>query len=234
MIAARAALLATMLLAAPAAAAEFDLEATTDLRRNGLSWSAGRPALVGRGSVNLGQGLSFDTGLAGLRGSPRHGGADLLAEASLRYTHQAGPWRLWGGIYGLGFAGASDQNYAQLRAGTAFGIGPLDLSVAADWAPPQRAIGGSNLHVGAYARAGLTGTPLTLMAGIGRSTGSDDSCGRARRLRPCGNYSDFLVEADYVLGAVTFGASATATTIDTGCSAADAGTRLLFRAAIGF
>jgi hypothetical protein len=234
MIAARAAVLAIALLAVPVAAADFDLEATTDLRRNGLSWSAGRPTLVGRGSVALGDGLSINAGIAGLRGSARHGGADLLAEASLRYTHQAGPWRLWGGIHGLGFAGASGQNYAQLRAGTAFGIGPLDLSVAADWAPPQRAIGGSNLHVGAYARAGVAGTPLTLTAGIGRSTGSDDGSGRARRLRPCGDYSDFLVEADYVLGAVTLGASATATTIDGGCGAADAGTRLLFRAAIGF
>jgi hypothetical protein len=234
MIAARAAILATVLLAGEAAAADFDFEATTDMRRNGLSWSAGQPTLIGRGSFAIGQGLSIDAGLAGLRGSPRHGGADLLAEASLRYEHQTGPWRLWGGIHGLGFAGASAQSYAQLRAGTAFGIGPLDLSVAADWAPPQRAIGGSNLHVGAYARAGVTGTPLTLTAGIGRSTGVDDGSGRARRLRPCGDYSDFLIEADYVLGAITLGAAAIATTIDRGCGAADADTRLLFRVAVGF
>jgi hypothetical protein len=234
MIAARAATVIAALAADPAAAVDFDLEATTDLRRSGLSWSAGRPMLVGRGSVALREGLSIDAGLAGLRGSPRHGGADLLAEATLRYEHQTGPWRLWGGIHGLGFAGASDQSYAQLRAGTALGIGPLDLSVTADWAPPQRAIGGSNLHVGAYARAGVMGTPLTLTAGVGRSTGSDDGSGRARRLRPCGDYSDFLVEADYVLGAITLGASASTTTINHDCGAADAGTRLLFRAAIGF
>ena len=219
---------------AQAAAASFDLEATTDLRRRGLSWSAGLPTLVGRGNLAIGNGFSVDAGVAGLRGSMRHGGADVMADAALRYEHQAGPWRLWGGIQGLGFAGARRQHYAQLRAGTALGVGPVDISVTADWAPPQRAIGGSNLYLGAYARAGLPGTPVTLAAGIGRSTGADDRSGNARRLRPCGDYSDFLIEADYVLGIITLGATATATTIDRGCGAADAGARVLVRAAVGF
>ena len=239
MTAARAAALALLACAAPAAAANFDIEATTDLRRRGLSRSDAQPTLVVRGTVPLGGGFSLDAAVAGLRGSSRHGGADMLGEAALRYERQADSWTLWGDIQGLGFAGADGQNYAQMRAGSALGVGPAQLSVQLAWAPPQAAIGGSNLYVDASARAGLTGTPVTLTAGIGRSLGSDDGSGRARRLRPCGDYTDFRLEADHVRGALTLGASITATTIGSGCSTArgtahDGGARLLLRASIGF
>lgn len=228
--------LATALLAgaSPAAAASLDIEASSDLRQRGLSWSAGRPTLVARGSVDIAAGLTLDAGVAGLRGSARHGGAALLGEATLRYARQSGPWRLWGGIQGLGFPGATDQHYAQVQAGTELGIGPAQVAVQADWAPPQAAIGGNNLHMRILARTGVPGTPITLAAAIGRSTGSDDGSGQSRRLRPCGDYSDFLIDADHVRGALTLGATLTATTIDRGCSAADAGARLLLRASLSF
>jgi hypothetical protein len=228
--------LATALLAgaAPAAAASFDIEASSDLRQHGLSWSGGHPTLVAHGSVEIGAGLTLDAGVAGLRGSARHGGARLLGEAALRYERQSGPWRWWGELQGLGFAGARGQDYAQLRAGTALGIGPAQVVVQADWAPPQAAIGGGNLHMRVLARTGVPGTPITLAAAIGRTTGNDDGSGQSRRLRPCGDYSDFLIDADHVRGALTLGATLTATTIDRGCGAADAGARLLFRASLGF
>ena len=220
--------------ATSAAAARFDVEAATDLRHRGLSWSDGRPTLAAHGSMPLGAGFSIDASIAGLRGSDRHGGADMLGEAALRYERQSGPWRWWGELQGLGFAGARGQDYAQLRAGTAFGIGPAQVVVQADWAPPQSAIGGGNLYLGGFARAGLTGTPVTLTAGFGRSTGRDDGSGRSQRLRPCGDYSDFRLDADYVRGVFSMGASVTATTIDHSCGAADAGARLLLRASIEF
>ena len=163
-----------------------------------------------------------------------HGKGNAETEAALRYERQSGPWRWWGELQGLGFAGAQGQDYAQLRAGTALGIGPAQVVVQADWAPPQAAIGGGNLHVRVLARTGVPGTPITLAAAIGRSTGNDDGSGQSRRLRPCGDYSDFLIDADHVRGALTLGATLTATTIDRGCGAADAGARLLFRASLGF
>ena len=224
--------------AAPAAAASIGVEATTDLRRRGLSWSDGRPAVEAFGSVPLAGGVSLELGGATLRGSARHGGADLLGEAALRYTHQSGAWSLWGEVQGLGFAGgAGSQNYAQLRGGSSFGIGPVQLAGQLAWAPPQGAIGGSNLYVGASAGVGVPMTPLTLRAAIGRSTGSDDGSGRAERLRPGGDYTDFRLDADYALGPLTLGASLTATTIDAARVAApagDFGTRLLVRAMLRF
>ena len=65
--------------------------------------------------------------------------------------------------------------------------------------------------------------------------GSDDGSGRANRLRPGGDYTDFRLDADYVVGPVTLGASFTTTTIDQGHrAAANSGTRFLLRAGLDF
>lgn len=223
--------------AAPAAAASLGVEASTDLRRRGLSWSDGSPAIEGWASLPVTGGLSVEGGAATLRGSARHGGADALAEAALRYTRQSGAFSWWADVQGLGFIGASGQNYGQLRTGAAFGIGPVQLSGIASWAPPQAAIGGSNVYVGGSVNLGIPATPLTLRASAGHSTGTDDGSGRAGRLRPGGDYSDFRFDADYVLGPVTLGASITTTTITAGPAdrfADHAGTRLLLRASAAF
>lgn len=223
--------------ATPAAAASLGVEASTDLRRRGLSWSDGKPAVEAWASVPVTGGLSIEGGAASLRGSARHGGADLLAEAALRYTRQSGAFSWWADVQGLGFVGASGENYGQLRSGAAFGIGPVQLSGIASWAPPQAAIGGSNVYVGGSVNLGIPLTPLTLRASAGHSTGTDDGSGRANRLRPGGDYSDFRFDADYVLGPVTLGASFTTTTISArpGDRFADhAGSRVLLRASLGF
>lgn len=231
-----------MAIAAPASAASFGIEATTDLRRRGLSWSNGEAALEAWGSLPIRAGFSVEAGAATLRGSPRGGGADLLVEAALRYSLQTGPWALWTEVQGIGFVGAPAQydlplDYGQLRAGAAFGFGPARLSAQIGWAPPQQAIGGSNIYIAGRASIGVPGTPLTLGAGVGRSVGSDDGSGRSNRLRPGGDYTDVRFDADYGLGPVILGASVTATSIDGACAAAcgtDHGTRFLLRASIGF
>jgi hypothetical protein len=224
---------------APAAAASLGVEASTDLRRRGLSWSNGSPAIEAWASVPVTGGLSVEGGAATLRNSARHGGADLLAEAALRYTVQRGAFSWWADAQGLGFVGASGQNYGQLRSGAALGIGPVQLSGIASWAPPQAAIGGSNVYLGGSVNLGIPLTPLTLRASAGHSTGSDDGSGRANRLRPGGDYSDFRVDADYVLGPVTLGASLVSTSIDDDADvprrfADHAGTRVLLRAGVAF
>ena len=122
---------AALVVATPAAAASLGIEASTDLRRHGLSWSDGKPAIEAWGSLPLGSGISVEAGAATLRESPRHGGADLLGEAALRLTRQVGRWTLWGEVQGVGFFGAANQNYGQLRGGAALGIGPAQLSAQA-------------------------------------------------------------------------------------------------------
>jgi hypothetical protein len=223
--------------ASPGFAASPGVEASTDLRRRGISWSDGKPALEAFAAIPISAGLSLQAGAATLRASPRHGGADLLINGALRYTHQPDAWTLWAEVQGLGFAGASGQNYAQFRANVARGIGPLQLQASADWAPSQSAIGGSNTYLGARATTGIPGTPISLGASIGRSLGSNDGTGRAQRLRPGGNYTDYRFDADYIRGAVAFGASLTTTSINTANSppgTGDFGTRLILRASVVF
>jgi hypothetical protein len=220
--------------ASPALAAGFGVEAATDLRRRGLGWSDGKPAIEAFGSLPIGSGFSIEAAAATLRQSPRHGGADLLVDGALRYTWTSDAWTVSGQVQGLGFIGASDQNYANLRATIARTIGPLQVQVATDWAPPQSAIGGSNLYFSGRASAGIPGTPITIGAGIGRSTGTDDGSGRSARLRPGGNYTDYRFDLDYIIGVVALGASLTTTSIDDSIGADDSGTRLLLRASLGF
>ena len=223
--------------ASPGFAASPGVEASTDLRRRGISWSDGKPALEAFAAIPISAGLSLQAGAATLRASPRHGGADLLINGALRYTHQSDAWTLWAEVQGLGFAGASGQNYAQFRTNVARGIGPLQLQASADWAPSQSAIGGSNTYLGARATTGIPGTPISLGASIGRSLGSNDGTGRAQRLRPGGNYTDYRLDADYIRGALAFGASLTTTSINTANSppgTGDFGTRLILRASVVF
>lgn len=223
--------------AAPARAASLGIEASTDLRRRGLGWSDGKPALEAFATLPITSGLGLHASAATLRGSQRHGGADLLVTGAVRYTHQADAWTLWGEVQGLGFAGASGQNYIQLRSGLARGIGPLQLQAGAEWAPAQSAIGGSNVYLSARATAGIPATPVTLTAGIGRSLGTDDGSGRASRLRPGGAYTDYRLDADYIRGPLAFGISLTATSIDAARvppGTADFGTRVLLRASVLF
>ena len=216
----------------PVVAADFGIEAVSDLRRRGLSWSNREAALEAWASMPLARHVSIEAGAATLRRSDRHGAADLLVEAALRYALQTGSWLLWADAGGLAFVGRSDRNYAQLRAGASWGIGPVQLGGLAGFVPAQAAIGGSNIYLNASAAAGIPGTPLTLRAAIGRSTGSDDGSGRARRLRPGGDYTDLRFDADYVVGAVTIGASVTAA--PAAAATADTGTRFVLRAAARF
>lgn len=218
--------------ASPALAVSFGVEASTDLRRRGLGWSDGKPAIEAYGSLPLTSGLSLEAATATMRQSSRHGGADLLVEAALRYTHRIEAWTFAGQVQGVGFIGADDQNFAQVRGSVDRTIGPVQLRVAADWAPPQSSIGGSNLYLSARASAGIPATPLTIGAGIGRSTGTDDGSGRSNRLRPGGSYTDYRLDADYIIGVFSLGASLTGTSVGNG--APDSGTRFLLRAGVAF
>lgn len=220
--------------ASPALAAGFGAEASTDLRRRGLGWSDGKPAIEAFGSLPLGGGFSIEAAGAVLRNSPRHGGADLLVDGALRYTWTSDAWSVSGQVQGLGFIGASGQNYVNLRGAVARTIGPVQVQVATDWAPPQSAIGGSNLYIAGRASAGIPGTPITLGAGIGHSMGRDDNSGRAARLRPGGDYTDFRLDADYIRGPFALGISLTATSIAQTPATLNSGTRLLLRASLGF
>ena len=117
----------------------------------------------------------------------------------------------------------------------------MQVDAGADYAPSQDAIGGDNLYLHAGARAGVPGTPWTLLAGIGHSSGKVDDAFRAARLRPGGDYTDWRLGVEHVAGPVTLGLDYVGTDVSERAAApyplADAshsGDRIVGRVRFGF
>ena len=204
-------------IAAPAAAQSassplLQLEATTDERRRGLSWSDGRPTLALTALLPVTAGLELGGRVVGTRGARRHAGADLAADAAARYRVSAGAWRLSAGAVYHAFD-RDGLDFAEVEGAAAYTLGPLDVALSAAWAPSQRAIGGDNLYLRAGAEAGVPGTPLTVYGHVGRSIGGDGRVA-ALRLRPGGDYTDYRLGVDRVRGSLTLGVQLTATSLD--------------------
>ena len=209
----------TILFACPATAqpittSGLQLEATSDERRRGLSWSAGRPTIAAAGYVSLGEEIELGAGVTGLRRSRRHGGADIAADLTVRVRRTLGPWRLSAGLSGHGFTGRSRLNYAEGGVQAAYLIGPVTLALGASFAPRQRAIGGSNLNLAASADVAVPGTGWTIRGGVGHSSGRTRDPIRAARLRPQDSYFDYRLAVEHVRGALTVGGRLTATSIN--------------------
>ena len=194
------------------------IEAASDERRRGLSWSDGDPVLRGTLSVPVTSGLSLDGAATTLWGSPS-------------WSQQVGGWRLTAqGRYHL-FPGASDQGYGEVGAQAGFLIGPASVDIAAHYAPRQSAIGGDNLYVSAAAAVAVPGTPFTLSGHVGRSSGSVRDPFAAARLRPDGTYWDHGVALDWYRGQWFAGIRYAGSSID-GPARTHAGDRLIAR--VGF
>lgn len=176
------------------------VEAVSDERRRGLSWSDGDPALRASVSVPVADALALDATAVSLRGSRRHGGADAVVDLRAGYTRQSGAWTLSADATYHLFPGASGQGYAELGATAGFLIGPASIGAFARYAPRQGAIGGDNLYLGGEASLGVPGTPFTVSGHVGRSSGSVRDPVRAWRLRPGGRYWDHGVALDYRKG----------------------------------
>lgn len=179
------------------------VEATTDERRRGLSWSEGKASISGDAALTLGM-IELDARVSALRGSVRHDGADAVADLGAAIVTDVGPFQLRGRAIGHVFAGAEQgMDYAEFGGDARYTLGPVELTAGALYAPPQRAIGGSNLYLSAQAVAGIPITPFTLVGGIGRSSGAVDDALRADRLRPGGTYVDWRLGVEHTTGPLT-------------------------------
>lgn len=189
------------------------LEAATDLRDRGISWSDGQSALRLDATVPLSPDFAIDARAVTLRGSDRHGGSDLGLAVSPNHQFHVGGWRLSAGVTGHLFVGEIGLHYIELDGAAARSIGPLQVSAGVSFAPSQDAIGGRNLYVHADAVIGIPGSPLTIYGGAGHTTGSGKETPRARRLRPEGDYSDWYAGAEHVYGPAALGLRYSDTTV---------------------
>lgn len=215
-------------------------EATTDERRRGLGWSEGRASISGDAALTLGA-VELDARVAALRGSVRHDGADAVADLGAAIVTDLGPVQLRGRAIGHVFAGAAlGMDYAEFGGDARYTLGPVELTAGALYAPPQRAIGGSNLYLSAQAVAGIPMTPFTLIGGVGRSTGAVDDVARADRLRPGGNYTDWRLGVEHVTGPLTLAVDYVGTDLNDPVTVAPigdwrhSGDRILARARFAF
>lgn len=191
------------------------VEVTTDHRRRGLSWSEGKVAADAIVTLPLSTALRIEGRVTTLRGSARHGGADVGLDATAAYSRDFGGFSLTGGATGHVFAGGvGGLHYGEVDAGAGFAIGPAQLDVEAHYAPSQSGIGGDNLYLAARASAGIPTTPYTVAAHVGRTTGGTDDPLRAARLRPGGDYTDWGVRVERVTGNLAIGLRYSGTDID--------------------
>lgn len=224
--------------AAPAMAQDsasptFFVEAASDERRRGLSWSDGAPAVRAGASIMVGGRMTIDARATTLWGGRRHGDADAVVDLSARYARITGPWRLEGeAAYHL-FPGASDMGFGEIGATAAYMIGPASLDIFARYAPRQSAIGGDNLYVGSGLSVGIPATSWTVSAHIGRSSGDADNPARAARLRPDGAYWDHGVAVDYYRPNWSAGLRYANSSMDR-AAARHAGASLIGRIAVSF
>lgn len=236
---------ALLVLTAWPAAAQVSLggsvEVATDERRRGISWSEGKAAPSASLALQLPAGFDIGARVTGLRGSPRSGGADAVVDASIGYGGDLGlGFRGEGFVVAHAFTGARGRmDYLEGGLGLTYQLGPAQIGADARYAPAQSAIGGNNLYVAARAQLGLPATPYTFAASIGRSSGAVDDPLRAARLRPGGNYSDWLVGVRRVTGPVSLGLDYSGTSIDRVMAspyadARNSGDRLTARASFSF
>jgi uncharacterized protein (TIGR02001 family) len=202
--------------AAQSAGPDLTIEAASDIRARGLSWTDGRAAARAFVDVPVTDGVGVSAAAASLRGSARHGGADLGLDLGAGWHGDHGPWRLSGGATAHVFAGRSHLNYAEGEAGASYLLGPVSVGLTGSYAPRQAAIGGDNLHLALGLDAGIPGTPFTLDGSVGHSSGSRSGrhAERAARLRPDGNYWDYRLGATYVRGRHALSLRLTGTSID--------------------
>lgn len=178
----------------------FTLEAASDERRRGLSWSDGKPVLRASLFVPVSEALAVDATIVSLRSSSRQGGADGVIDLRAGYNRQTGAWRLSGDVTYRVFPGISGWNYVETGAAAGFLIGPASFDLSVRYAPRQRSVGGDNLYLGAAPSIGIPGTPLTVSGNIGHSSGAVRDPIRVQRLRPDGGYWDHGLAIDYRKG----------------------------------
>jgi uncharacterized protein (TIGR02001 family) len=149
-----------------------ELALVSDYRRNGVTQSDGDPAIQGRFDIRHDSGWSagaFATSMHGRKGS----NAQLALFGAKRFD--LGEAQLSLGASAIFFFGGDADPFAVVNASVSRPIGPVDATLAVNYAPPQEAINDQHgLNVNLRARSPLgrvNGAALTAAASVGWSEG---------------------------------------------------------------
>lgn len=154
----------------PAFRVTAELALVSDYRRSGVTQSRGNPAIQGRLEVRHESGWSFGafaTSMQARRGS----NAQLSLYGSRRFEFGETDINL--GASAVFFFGGDADPFVIAQASIAHPIGPVDVTFAVNYAPPQEALNdqyGLGLNLRARTPLGrLNGAPVTMGASIGWS-----------------------------------------------------------------
>jgi uncharacterized protein (TIGR02001 family) len=206
----------------------------SDYRFRGVSQSDKELAVQGGFSVTHESGLYVGTWGSNLSGWGTFGGANMELDLYAGYKLPVGGGALDVGATWYMYPGGFDNTdfvepYVKL-SGTA---GPVNLLAGVAYAPKQQALGSyyangaaaaagiytdegdknDNLYLWGDISSGIPTTPLTLKGHIGYSNGNKGLGPFATSVAPTGEYVDWMLGADFVLGPVTLGVAYTDTDI---------------------
>lgn len=182
------ALAATLLLAATPALAEDEAAApapdftvtgavtgVSEYRFRGVSLSDEDPALQGTINLNHSSGFYVGTWASSLAGFGDFGGSHVEVDLYAGYGTEIAPGvKVDAGVLYYWYPGVDgfDTDFFEPYASITGSIGPVTVKAGGAFAPSQNAIGDeSNLYLYVDPSVGIPGTPITLKAHLGHSSG---------------------------------------------------------------
>lgn len=168
-------------------------------RFRGISLSDEDPALQAGLTATHEAGFYAGTWGSSLAGFGSFGGSNVELDVFGGYKATVGDATLDVGLLWYLYPGTDGTDYAEPYASLTMPVGPATAKVGLAYAPEQDAIGSEdNWYVFGDLATAVPGTPVTLKAHLGYSTG-------ASTLTPAGDYLDWLVGADISWKSLTFG-----------------------------
>ncbi len=225
-----AATAALLLFATPALAQEEPPKPVTvtgsvafvsDYRFRGVSQTDKQIALQGGITVAHKSGLYGGMWGSNLAGWGTFGGANLELDLIAGFkTEIASGTTIDAGLTWYMYPGGADlTDFAEPYVKLSTTVGPATLLGGVAYAPKQKALGNysntpqsrgqaqDNLYLWGDASVGVPGTPLTAKAHLGHSNGNPGLGPNGTSVTPTGEYWDWSLGVDYVVGPVTLGVS---------------------------
>ncbi|WP_454884154.1 TorF family putative porin [Sphingomonas oryzagri] len=190
----------------------------SDYRFRGVSQTDKHMAVQGGLTVTHETGLYAAVWGSNLAGWGTFGGSNMELDLVGGYKLPVGGATIDAGLTWYMYpGGASNTDFAEPYVKVSSTLGPVTALVGVAYAPKQQALGNysntpysrgqkeDNLYVWGDASMGIPGTPVTAKAHLGYSHGNPGLGPNGTSVTPTGEYLDWLIGADVVLGPVTLG-----------------------------
>lgn len=204
----------------------------SDYRFRGVSQSDKGAAVQGGITVSHESGLYVGTWASNLSGWGTFGGSNMELDLIAGYKKDLGDGLALdvGVTWYMYPSGADKTDFAEPYVKLSSSIGPVSMLAGVAYAPAQEALGNwsntpqsaigdkeDNLYLWADISSGVPGTPVTLKAHLGGSSGNPGLGPNGTSVAPTGKYLDWLIGADAAVGPLTLGVAY----VDTNISKAD-------------